>query len=128
MTATLEPGEYDMTCGLLSNPKGKIIVQAADGVAAVKTDAMALVGPIAEYKIYVMQEVKQLVEQTKAFTDAVKKAIWQRHKNFMLQRVSIMNVSNRLQNCSPISMAALMRVKTTTNKRPKILISPVSTV
>ena len=70
MTATLEPGEYDMTCGLLSNPKGKIIVQAVDGATAAKTDAMALVGPIAEYKVYVMQEVKQLVEKTKAFTDA----------------------------------------------------------
>ncbi|SQI42402.1 Iron uptake system component EfeO precursor [Serratia plymuthica] len=28
MTANLEAGEYDMTCGLLSNPKGKLIVTA----------------------------------------------------------------------------------------------------
>lgn len=77
MTANLEPGEYDMTCGLLSNPKGKLTVTAAAGTdTAAKPDAMALVGPIAEYKVYVTQEVAQLVTQTKAFTDAVKKAIW----------------------------------------------------
>ncbi|MGP2425973.1 iron uptake system protein EfeO [Yersinia sp. 2538 StPb PI] len=73
MTANLEPGEYDMTCGLLSNPKGKLTVTAAGDNAAVKPDAMALVGPIAEYKVYVTQEVAQLVTQTKAFTDAIKK-------------------------------------------------------
>ena len=73
MTANLEPGEYDMTCGLLSNPKGKLIVTAAGDQTAVKPDAMALVGPIAEYKVYVTQEVAQLVTQTKAFTDAIKK-------------------------------------------------------
>lgn len=73
MTATLEPGEYDMTCGLLSNPKGKLIVTAAGAAAAAKPDALALVGPIAEYKVYVMSEVSQLVIQTQAFTDAVKR-------------------------------------------------------
>ncbi|BFI49859.1 iron uptake system protein EfeO [Yersinia pseudotuberculosis] len=75
MTANLEPGEYDMTCGLLSNPKGKLTVTvtvAAGEQAPVKPDAMALIGPIAEYKVYVTQEVAQLVSQTKAFTDAVK--------------------------------------------------------
>lgn len=72
MTANLEPGEYDMTCGLLSNPKGKLTVTAGSDTAT-KPDAMALVGPIAEYKVYVIQEVAQLVTQTKAFTDAVKK-------------------------------------------------------
>ncbi|CNF20822.1 iron uptake system protein EfeO [Yersinia intermedia] len=73
MTANLEPGEYDMTCGLLSNPKGKLTVTAAGDQTAVKPDAMALVGPIAEYKVYVTQEVAQLVTQTNAFTDAINK-------------------------------------------------------
>ncbi|RWR03886.1 ferrous iron transporter [[Pantoea] beijingensis] len=73
MTANLEAGEYDMTCGLLSNPKGKLIVSATgekanDG----KSDVLQLVGPIAEYKVYVTKEVDQLVTGTKAFTDAIK--------------------------------------------------------
>ena len=29
LTATLEPGDYGMTCGLLSNPKGALKVDAA---------------------------------------------------------------------------------------------------
>lgn len=73
MTANLEPGEYDMTCGLLSNPKGKLTVTAEGANTATKPDAMALVGPIAEYKVYVTQQVGELVSHTKAFTDAIKK-------------------------------------------------------
>lgn len=38
-----------------------------------KTAATDLIGPLAEYKMYVMDEVKQYVTTTKAFTDAVKK-------------------------------------------------------
>lgn len=73
MTANLDAGEYDMTCGLLSNPKGKLIVTAAAGAATDgKPNAMDLVGPIAEYKVYVTKEVEGLVKQTKLFTDAVK--------------------------------------------------------
>ena len=73
MTANLEPGEYDMTCGLLSNPKGKLTVTAEGAATATKPDAMALVGPIAEYKVYVTQQVGELVSHTKAFTEAIKK-------------------------------------------------------
>lgn len=73
MTANLEPGEYDMTCGLLSNPKGKLTVTSEGASASTKPDAMALVGPIAEYKVYVTQQVGELVSHTKAFTDAIKK-------------------------------------------------------
>ncbi|MDQ9130104.1 iron uptake system protein EfeO [Serratia fonticola] len=72
MTANLEPGEYDMTCGLLSNPKGKLVVTAAGAVTDGKPNVMDLVGPIAEYKVYVTKEVEGLVKQTKLFTDAIK--------------------------------------------------------
>ncbi|MBL5905102.1 iron uptake system protein EfeO [Serratia fonticola] len=72
MTANLEPGEYDMTCGLLSNPKGKLVITAAGAVADGKPNVMDLVGPIAEYKVYVTKEVEGLVKQSKLFTDAIK--------------------------------------------------------
>ncbi|WP_421505026.1 iron uptake system protein EfeO [Erwinia rhapontici] len=73
LTANLEAGEYDITCGLLSNPKGKLIVKAnGSKVNDGKPDVLQLVGPIADYKLYVTQEVAQLVTGTKAFTDAVK--------------------------------------------------------
>ncbi|MGF6191152.1 iron uptake system protein EfeO [Serratia sp. 2723] len=72
MTANLEAGEYDMTCGLLSNPKGKLVVTAVGAVNDGKPNVMDLVGPIAEYKVYVTKEVEGLVRQTKLFTEAIK--------------------------------------------------------
>ncbi|WNY84345.1 iron uptake system protein EfeO [Cronobacter dublinensis] len=73
MTANLEPGEYDMTCGLLSNPKGKLIVKAAgSGKAAAKSELMSLEGAVTDYKAWVTTETAALVSGTKAFTDAVK--------------------------------------------------------
>lgn len=74
LTATLEPGEYEMTCGLLSNPKGKLVAAAASGVTAATGSAavLDLVAPLAEYKLYVLKEVDSLVESTRRFTEAVK--------------------------------------------------------
>jgi iron uptake system component EfeO len=73
LTATLEAGDYQMTCGLLSNPKGKLTVTASAGVpAAAASTTVDLVGPIAEYKLYVSQEVDALATATTAFAAAVK--------------------------------------------------------
>ncbi|POT57779.1 ferrous iron transporter [Citrobacter amalonaticus] len=73
MTASLQPGEYDMTCGLLTNPKGKLIVKGAATADAARSDALlSLGGAITEYKAYVTTETAQLVAGTKAFTDAIK--------------------------------------------------------
>jgi iron uptake system component EfeO len=71
LTAELEPGQYQMTCGLLSNPKGQLTVMAANTATAEPT-ALDLVGPLAEYKVYVIGEIDDLVERTKHFTEAVK--------------------------------------------------------
>src|SRR3984957_5706548 len=71
LTATLDAGDYAMTCGLRSNPKGILTVAATDAPPA-KPSPMDLVGPIAEYKLYVKKEVDVLVAETKKFTDAVK--------------------------------------------------------
>lgn len=73
MTANLQPGEYDMTCGLLTNPKGKLIVKGAVTADAAKSESlMSLSGAITAYKEYVTKETADLVAGTKAFTDAVK--------------------------------------------------------
>src|SRR6202050_339285 len=71
LTTTLDAGDYAMTCGLRSNPKG-ILTVAATNAAPAKPSPMDLVGPIAEYKVYVKGEVDTLVNETKKLTDAVK--------------------------------------------------------
>ncbi|MEH2387999.1 MAG: iron uptake system protein EfeO [Nostoc sp.] len=72
LKTNLEPGEYDMACGLRSNPKGKLTVKAGgDSQAKGTVDQGQLVGAIAEYKVYVTKETDQLVADNKTFTDAV---------------------------------------------------------
>ena len=70
LSATLSPGGYEMTCGLLSNPKGTLNVSGATQ-QALATPA-ELVAPIADYKAYVVSETDALVTTTAAFTAAVK--------------------------------------------------------
>lgn len=73
LTANLQPGEYDMTCGLLTNPKGKLIVTGKATADAAKSEALLSLGTaITDYKAYVTAETAELVKGTKAFTDAVK--------------------------------------------------------
>ena len=73
LTAELKAGQYQMTCGLLTNPKGELTVTAAaTSASAREPSALDLVGALAEYKVYVAKEVGDLVEQTKRFAEAVK--------------------------------------------------------
>jgi iron uptake system component EfeO len=74
LTVTLQPGEYEITCGLLSNPRGKLIVTENAGFKAdaKTTEIAALAEPLGAYKTYVQEEMKQLVAKTEAFTAAVK--------------------------------------------------------
>ena len=72
LSANLSPGEYQMTCGLLNNPKGKLIVQAAaTGGPTAPVSALDLAGPLAEYKLYVSSEVDALLADTQAFVAAI---------------------------------------------------------
>lgn len=73
LKADLDAGTYDMGCGLRSNPKGKLAVTAtaASAQASDEITLGELVTPLAEYKVYITQEVAQLAAKTKPFTDAV---------------------------------------------------------
>ncbi len=71
LTTTLKPTDYEMTCGLLSNPKGKLLVKTAAAAADTgKTGSLDNV--IATYKTYVAGEADQLVAKTRVLVDAVK--------------------------------------------------------
>lgn len=71
LTTTLDPSEYEMTCGLLSNPKGKLIVKVATQ-GEEEPKASDLGGVIATYKGYVAGEVGELVARTRVLVAAVK--------------------------------------------------------
>jgi len=68
LTARLRPGRYEITCGLLSNPRGTLTVTASAESEAErqKPPVKAFVGPLSEYRVY-------LVMQSSALTRAVDK-------------------------------------------------------
>ena len=73
MTVTLLPGEYEMTCGLLTNPRGKLVVtDSGFKDTGNEADLEKLAKPLADYKVYVQGEAKELVSKTEAFVAAVK--------------------------------------------------------
>ena len=72
LVARLAPGEYAITCGLLSNPRGRLVVLPAPADAApAAPDLRELIGPMAEYKVYLTLEGALLAEATARLTDAV---------------------------------------------------------
>ncbi len=74
LTATLKPGQYQMTCGLLSNPKGMLTVTAT-GTSTAKADAeRARSGGPAGRIQSLCRPGKSAISSSrpKRFTDAVK--------------------------------------------------------
>ncbi|HEY8907622.1 MAG TPA: iron uptake system protein EfeO [Rhodoferax sp.] len=72
LTATLEQGDYEITCGLIGNPKGKLTVTAGDAVDTSLPSIAELVAPMEGYKQYVNGEVDALVTSTEKFVAAIK--------------------------------------------------------
>lgn len=50
LATQLHPGEYTITCGLLSAPRGRLIVQASTTQPRLALTLMDMVGPAAEYR------------------------------------------------------------------------------
>lgn len=71
LRTNLQPGEYQMTCGLVTNPKG-VLVAAAAKAAVTTTSEPNLSAVIATYKAYVTDEVGILVSRTQTLVNAVK--------------------------------------------------------
>ena len=77
ITAKLAPGEYQITCGLLSNPRGKLTVTpsaASDAEKGKKLPLTAFIGALAEYQIYLATEVAEFQKATGDLSAAVASA------------------------------------------------------
>ncbi len=73
LTERLKPGTYDITCGLLSNPRGKLtVVATAESEAArVQPETRAFIGPLSEYRVYLSRRASGLVETVTTLKDAI---------------------------------------------------------
>ena len=74
LTAKLVPGRYEITCGLLSNPRGTLVVtESAESTAeAARPPITSFIGPLAEYQVNLVMGANALVEATRALTHAIK--------------------------------------------------------
>jgi iron uptake system component EfeO len=73
MTVKLQPGEFAITCGLLSNPRGKLRVtpSAASEAEAARPSLVNYVGALAEYQTFLRLEAGTLEDAVRALSDAV---------------------------------------------------------
>ncbi|HWK75795.1 MAG TPA: iron uptake system protein EfeO [Povalibacter sp.] len=74
MTVKLQPGEFDITCGLLSNPRGRLHVtpSATSDAEAARPSLVAYVGALAEYRVFLALEAGMLEENAQALSDAIR--------------------------------------------------------
>lgn len=73
LVARLKPGVYDITCGLLSNPRGKLTVTASAHSEAekAKPPLKAFIGPLSEYKVYLALQSGQMIQAAKTLSAAL---------------------------------------------------------
>lgn len=69
----LTPGSYEMTCGLLTNPRGTLTVTASDEAAAAASEVTLkkFLGPLSEYRVYLVMQGNQAVKSAQALRDAI---------------------------------------------------------
>lgn len=73
LTVQLAPGDYAITCGLLSNPRGTLHVTASDEAAqaASEVSLRKFLGPLSEYRVYLVMQANAAVKGAKALRTAI---------------------------------------------------------
>uniref|UniRef100_A0A9E8CU54 Cupredoxin domain-containing protein n=1 Tax=Bosea sp. NBC_00436 TaxID=2969620 RepID=A0A9E8CU54_9HYPH len=70
LTTQLHAGEYAITCGLLSAPRGRLIVQASTTQPRPALTLMDMVGPAAEYRAFLSERSAALAKALDALEQA----------------------------------------------------------
>ncbi|AOA05228.1 MULTISPECIES: iron uptake system protein EfeO [Pseudomonas] len=74
INATLPPGDYAITCGLLSNPRGTLHVTptaASEASARARPALVAFIGPLSEFRVYLSSQGNALTEAVDALSQAI---------------------------------------------------------
>ena len=74
LTARLKPGTYEITCGLLSNPRGTLVVtpSAESEAERARPPVTAFIGPLSEYKVYLATQSGALAKAAGTLEAAVR--------------------------------------------------------
>lgn len=74
INANLMPGDYTITCGLLSNPCGTLHVTPtaeSDASAKARPSMVAFIGPLSEYRVYLSSQSSALIKAVTALQQAI---------------------------------------------------------
>ncbi|MET3650010.1 iron uptake system protein EfeO [Phyllobacterium ifriqiyense] len=73
MQAKLKAGDYEITCGLLSSPRGTLHVtpSAESEAEAARPPLVSFVGALAEFQVFLMSQTNNLVKATAALDAAI---------------------------------------------------------
>lgn len=73
LTVKLVPGNFEITCGLLSNPRGRLVVEpsAESEAERIAPPQTAFIGPLSEYKVYLVTQSRRLTTAAEALDRAV---------------------------------------------------------
>lgn len=74
INATLAPGDYAITCGLLSNPRGTLHVTptaASEASANARPSMVAFIGPLSEFRVYLSSQSTTLIRAVDALSQAI---------------------------------------------------------
>ena len=74
INATLNPGDYAITCGLLSNPRGKLHVTPtaeSEAKAKARPSMVAFIGPLSEFRVYLSSQSNALIKAIDALSQAI---------------------------------------------------------
>lgn len=74
LTADLAPGDYAITCGLLSNPRGRLRVtptQASEASRAAAPSLADFIGPLSEYRVYLGTQSAALAQAARKLAAAI---------------------------------------------------------
>ena len=74
INADLLSGDYSITCGLLSNPRGTLHVTptaASEAAAKARPSMLAFVGPLSEFRVYLSGQGSALVKAATALQQAI---------------------------------------------------------
>lgn len=74
LSATLAPGEYEITCGLLTNPRGKMVVTPSDewkNAVAAQPGNREFLKPLSEYRVYLILEAKRMSTALQSLKTAI---------------------------------------------------------
>ena len=74
INANLQPGDYAITCGLLSNPRGTLHVTptaASEAAAKARPSMTAFIGPLSEFRVYLSSQSLALIKAGDALEQAI---------------------------------------------------------